>query len=114
MRSEALWFSLMAWITLAFATWLVVTRRRKLPGAVTGAWIGIVMAVLLTAISEAFLGFPQLHADHVSDWREVVAAPFILLFYSVPFCGILLMAPAIVGAILGFAVSLIRSLLRRP
>uniref|UniRef100_A0A7C2K207 Uncharacterized protein n=1 Tax=Schlesneria paludicola TaxID=360056 RepID=A0A7C2K207_9PLAN len=112
MRSQGLAISVVLWVLLACATWLIVRRRRRLPASFVGAWFGVVAAVVATAVSEAVWGFPQLLKERPSDWEDVVRAPLILLLYSAAMCFFPLLAVGVLGAIVGIATARIKPVRR--
>lgn len=114
MRSQGLAISIVLWVLLAYATWLIVRRRRRLPAGFVGAWFGLVAAVVATAISEALWGFPQVLKDRPSDWEDVVRAPVILLLYSAAMCFLPLVAAGVLGAIVGVTTAQLKPAGRGP
>lgn len=109
MRTQGLAIALMVWILLGSVTWFVCRRRSGLPTSLVGAWLGLVAAVLATAVSEAVWGFPQVMKDRASNWEDVVRAPLILLLYSAAMCFLPLLAAGVAGTVVGVATAKIKS-----
>jgi chromate transport protein ChrA len=113
MRIQGLAIAVVVWVLIGYLTWLICRASKKLSNSVVGAWLGLVVAVVATAISEAVWGFPQVLKDRPSNWEDVVRAPLILLLYSAAMCFVPLMLFSVAGALIGFTIAIINSALRR-
>lgn len=113
MRIQGLAIAVVVWVLLGYLTWLICRASKKLPKSLVGAWFGLVVAVLGTAISEAVWGFPQVLKDRPSNWEDVVRAPLILLLYSAAMCFVPIVLFIVAGALIGVTIAGINSFLRR-
>jgi len=113
MRIQGLAIAVVVWLLIGYLTWLICRPRNRLPTSLKGAWLGLPVAVVVTAVSEAVWGFPQVLKDRPSNWEDVVRAPLILLLYSAAMCFVPLILSSVAGAAIAVTISRIRLSMRR-